>query len=230
MPITDIKKENISESLVSETDNINVDLDESNYKKRPFRSVRNFPLSSPTIIKRRRKTRLLVKTRSKSSAKISTKQAIQTKSVPTTTVSSTPPPTKSQLPKTSFQQISTEFNYPLKTTEDLTRLNEVLAVNRTFRSNFITQMSKTNNKRKSKSKFTLAYAVIDAICDKSLLADYTWAFAGYHRKPAFNNFTEVIKAFQEILSSRDKKFTKERTIFFLHKKLFRNSKWRCAKL
>lgn len=195
--------------------------------KRPVRSnirnARSFLFSSPQSFKPAR-AKSLVKPISQPSQQSSTQQS----NIPIAHPAQSPKPTHTT-ERTFISAELNDFNFPIKTDEELSHLNDVLSANQEFRSNFVNRFSIVRYSKSKRSKFNLAYAVIDAAFDKCLLAEYTWADKGQHRKSAFNDFEYIVETFCECVAARDKRYTKERSIFFLHKILFRNSKWRSVK-
>lgn len=219
IPITEneIKKE-IPESPDTPDRSIN---NVPNLYKRPVRSnvrnARSFLFSSPRFKPARAKSSII------------RSQPIQ-ESIPEPISNEEHPPTSPKPSDTTSQvslpTISTDFNFPLTTIDELGRLNDVLAVNKEFRRDFIKRFAATRYKITKRSKFNYAYAVVDAIFEKDLLAIFTWAHKGKQRKLPFNDYEHIISAFSECLASHDKRYTKENTKFFLHQVLFRNIKWR----
>lgn len=85
-----------------------------------------------------------------------------------------------------------------------------------FRKNFIETYSSIKYVKNKRLKFDFAFAVADKIFDREIFTKYSWE--GYtktkYKKLPFNGFTEIVRVFYEILSTRNKKYTRSATLYF----------------
>lgn len=107
------------------------------------------------------------------------------------------------------------FQFPLKTQNQLELLESFLALNKEFRTEFIRNFSFVVCKTK-RSRFGFAYALSEALFERTLLRLYTWTGASrLQRKLEFRRFVEIFQAFHEIVSSKDLMYTEDVTKEFI---------------
>lgn len=119
-----------------------------------------------------------------------------------------------------------EIQFPLTNTNDLTYLNHLLGTNSEFRREFIDIFTNIKYLPNNRTRFDFAFAVTDNIFDRELLFKYSWS--GHSpspkvRKLPFKNFTEILRAFYEILSTRNKKYSRAMTLYYLKNVMFRRA-------
>lgn len=122
--------------------------------------------------------------------------------------------------------------FPIKTHEDLLRLEVNLSKNKLYRHYFLKHF--TTRIDHSKPKLQLAHAVTDYIIDCELMTKLTWA--GTKRKAheslsiprciPFKNLSALQRAFREIMSLAYPNYTREECIYFFKLKRFPYNKQR----
>lgn len=117
-----------------------------------------------------------------------------------------------------------EIQFPLSNTDDLTYLDHLLGNNAEFRREFVEIFTNINFLPNSRTRFDFAFAVADKIFDRELLVKYSWTGHSINpiiKKLPFKTYTEILRAFYEILSTRNKKYSRAVTLYFLKNVMFR---------
>lgn len=117
-----------------------------------------------------------------------------------------------------------EIQFPLSNTDDLIYLDHLLGNNAEFRREFVEIFTNINFLPNSRTRFDFAFAVADKIFDRELLVKYSWTGHSINpvmKKLPFKTYTEILRAFYEILSTRNKKYSRAVTLYFLKNVMFR---------
>lgn len=125
------------------------------------------------------------------------------------------------------------LKFPLSTIDQMDHLEELLQNNSVFRNEFIQKFLNVDYNANTRSSYTFAYALADALFELGLVAKFSWAGKSAvqkNKKLAFNHYRQIVETIFEILSLHDKvKFNKKFSFHFLKEQLLKNAKGRYDK-